>query len=56
MLPTTDSREKREVNGSPIKSDTAQKEELRRQMYARIARGNALAEAEENARRKLRGN
>lgn len=29
--------------------------EIRRQMYERIARGNALAEIEENARREWRG-
>ena len=31
------------------------KAELRRQMYERIARGNALAEAEEHARRMRNG-
>lgn len=39
----------------PIRSDDEQKAELRRLMYERIARGNALAEAEENAQRKQRG-
>lgn len=35
--------------------ETITEAELRRQMYERIARGNALIEAEENARRKWRG-
>jgi hypothetical protein len=35
--------------------ETITEAELRRRMYERIARGNALIEAEENARRKWRG-
>lgn len=35
--------------------DEAQEAELRRLMYERIARGNALVEAEEAARRKWTG-
>jgi hypothetical protein len=34
---------------------TTSEAKLRRQMYERIARGNALIEAEENARRMWRG-
>ena len=37
-------------------SDAEQAEAGRRLMYERIAQGNALTEAEENARRKWRGN
>lgn len=33
----------------------AQEAEIRRQMYERMARGSALAEAEDNAHRKQRG-
>lgn len=35
-------------------ADTANEADLRRKMYERIARGNALAEAEESARRTWR--
>jgi hypothetical protein len=34
---------------------TSPEADLRRQMYERIARGNALAEVEDNARRMWRG-
>lgn len=39
----------------PASGEEASKAELRRQMYARIARGNALAEAEVDARRTWQG-
>jgi hypothetical protein len=43
----------------PVRGDdggeAARKAALRRAMYERIARGNALAEAEETARRRWRG-
>ncbi len=35
---------------TPIHSAQLSEEEIRRQMYARIARGNALAEIEDQAR------
>ena len=38
-----------------VDDDAAREAELRRQMYERIAQGNALAEVEENARRIWRG-
>jgi hypothetical protein len=43
----------------PVRGDdggeAARKAALRRAMYERIARGNALAEAEDHARRRWRG-
>ncbi len=37
-----------------VSKDTLSEDEIRRQMYARIARGNALNEVEDNARRAWR--
>ena len=37
------------------KADIPQQSDLQRQMYERIAAGNALAEAEDNARHQWRG-
>lgn len=57
-----DSMEMRDVHGSPVEApeaaadgEAAREAELRRQMYERIAQGNALAEVEEHARRKWMG-
>lgn len=43
-----------EDHREPLSKDTLSEDEIRLQMYARIARGNALAEVEENARRAWR--
>ncbi len=64
MVFKNDARQERNVqywHVEPTKNDHGDdsnlmdKAELRQQMYARMARGSALAEAEENARRKRRG-
>lgn len=53
--PAADERTE-EAPPAPVGQDAAEHEaELRRQMYERIARGHALMEAEEAARRKWRG-
>jgi len=66
MLLSIASRNRQDLQISPVirveiaaqtrdDSDIEQKAQLRRQMYERIVRGNALAEAEANAHRKRRG-
>jgi hypothetical protein len=66
MLLSIASRNRQDLQISPVirveiaaqtrdDSDIEQKAQLRRQMYERIVRGNALAEAEEDAHRKRRG-
>lgn len=39
------------IEAAPIVGETTSQADLRRQMYERIAQGNALAEAEDHARR-----
>ncbi len=64
MVFKNDSRQERNVQYwhiEPTKTDHGDdsslmdKAELRQQMYERMARGSALAEVEENASRKRRG-
>ena len=65
MLFKTATRETHEVEIAPLiasaqpivehDDDAAWKAELRRQMYERIAQGNALAEIEDNAHRLWNG-
>lgn len=52
---TTPIQHEPEHNAINTQRDPQRADELRRQMYERIARGHALAEAEDNARRQSRG-
>ena len=65
MLFKVKTKENRALHGAPVALEAAtvhsddrgdeQVDKRRQRMYERIARGNALAEAEENAHRKWRG-
>jgi hypothetical protein len=44
-----------EIEAQADEIDAAQEAEIRRRMYERIARGNALAEAEDAAQKMWRG-